>query len=42
MNVPHILTLATDEDFIHRLEGNSLLHRGLFQVLVQNSLGHST
>ena len=43
VNEPHILTSATDEDFIRRLEeGNLLLQRSLFQVLVQNSLGYST
>ena len=38
-----ILTLKADKDFIRSLEGcNSLLQRSLFQVLVQDSLDHST
>lgn len=38
-----VLTVKTDEVFIRSLEGcNSLLQRSLFQVLVQDSLDHST
>ena len=43
VSIQHILTLTTDRDFIRSLEEcNSFLQWTLFQVLVQDSLDHST
>jgi len=43
VSIQHILTLMTDKDFICSLEEcNSFLQQTLFQVLVQDSLDHST
>jgi len=43
VSIQHVLILTKDKDFIRSLEEcNSFLQQTLFQVLVQDSLDHST